>query len=447
MPPPYTRRMDAALEALEFPAIAERLAGLASTSRGEELARALAPSPEPQEVARRQALTAEAVALLDEAAEPPLERVATCARRPSSPRAEGALAGGPARVATTVRGGLALRGALDESAETAPLLRALAEPVDRSLATLADGVERCVEEDGSDLRDTASPLLRRLRKELREGRHRVAEELRRLARDPSVREHLQEEFVAERGGRPVLAVKASARRSVPGIVHDSSGSGQTLFVEPFAVVELSNRQSEAAGAEREEATRILRELSDAVGARADALVALVEAAAASTSRSRAARSPAAGAARRSRSSRRGQAARRPASAPRPCRGGPDRPRPRRPARARRQRPEHGREDRRAEDARARGAAAPGRAAPAGRDGRAARLRPRPGGHRRSAVDRDEPLDLLRARAQPRRRSSTGPPSGRSCSWTSSPPAPTPSRGRRSRRRCSSGWRGRRGSRW
>ena len=75
-------------------------------------------------------------------------------------------------------------------------------------------------------------------------------------------------------------MKASARRSVPGIVHDSSGSGQTLFVEPFAVVELSNRQSEAAGAEREEATRILRELSESVGARADALVALVEAAAA-----------------------------------------------------------------------------------------------------------------------------------------------------------------------
>ena len=162
-------------------------------------------------------------------------------------------------------------------------------------------MERCVEEDGSDLRDTASPLLRRLRKELREGRHRVAEELRRLARDPSVREHLQEEFVAERGGRPVLAVKASARRSMPGIVHDSSGSGQTLFVEPFAVVELSNRQSEATGAEREEATRILRELSESVGARADALVALVESAAAVDLACASVPSHAAGAARWSRS--------------------------------------------------------------------------------------------------------------------------------------------------
>ena len=76
-----------------------------------------------------------------------------------------------------------------------------------------------------------------------------------------MREHLQEDFVTQRGGRPVLALKASARRSVQGIVHDSSGSGQTLFVEPFEIVELSNRQSEAAGAEREEAERILGDLS------------------------------------------------------------------------------------------------------------------------------------------------------------------------------------------
>ena len=64
---------------------------------------------------------------------------------------------------------------------------------------------------------------------------------------------------------------------MPGIVHDVSDSGQTLFVEPLAIVELGNRQAEAAGAEREEVARILRELSASVGARAAALIALVEA--------------------------------------------------------------------------------------------------------------------------------------------------------------------------
>ncbi len=75
----------------------------------------------------------------------------------------------------------------------------------------------------------------------------------------------------------MLAVKASARGRVPGLVHDASSSGETLFVEPFAVVERSNRLAEAASAERDEVARILRGLSEEVGARGEALAALVEA--------------------------------------------------------------------------------------------------------------------------------------------------------------------------
>ena len=86
--------------------------------------------------------------------------------------------------------------------------------------------------------------------------------------------------MTQRGGRPVLAVRASSRKSVPGIVHDASDSGRTLFVEPFEVVELTNRLSEATGAERDEVERILRELSATVGEQAEALRAAVEATAA-----------------------------------------------------------------------------------------------------------------------------------------------------------------------
>ena len=76
----YTRRVDPdALVTLEFPAIAERLAGATASAHGAELARSLVPSADPGEVARRQALTAEAVALLDTADEPPLDGLA---RRP-----------------------------------------------------------------------------------------------------------------------------------------------------------------------------------------------------------------------------------------------------------------------------------------------------------------------------------------------------------------------------
>jgi DNA mismatch repair protein MutS2 len=266
------------LEALEYPAVVERLVAATASERGAGLAAELLPSPDPHEVARRQALTAEAVALLDVAGEPDLGGVADI--REAAEHAGRGAALGPAalrRIAVSVAAGLAARAALAEQQELAPLLHELVDPVEPSLSAVAESIDRCVEEDGSDLRDGASPLLRRLRRELRGGKQRVADELRRFAQGAGVRDHLQEEFVTERGGRPVLAVRAASRSSVPGIVHDASSSGQTLFVEPFAVVELGNRLSEAASAEREEVERILLELSALVGQRVPALVLLVDA--------------------------------------------------------------------------------------------------------------------------------------------------------------------------
>ena len=265
-----------ALEVLEFPAIRERVAAAAATEHGIALARELAPSPDAGEVARRQALTAEAIALLDESLEPPLDGIRDVREQAAHAALGGALSPQALRhVSDTAGGAVRARGALDEAA--APLLRELAAAIDPALAAVTKAIDRAVEEDGSDLRDNATPKLRKLRGELRTGRQRVRDKLEQLVRSSDLRDHLQEDFITLRGGRPVLAVKASARRSVPGIVHDASDSGQTLFVEPFDVVDLSNRQSEAASAEREEVERILRELSAAVGEAAAPLAAAVEA--------------------------------------------------------------------------------------------------------------------------------------------------------------------------
>ena len=270
--------MDAdALHALELPAITARLANAASTELGGELARTLEPATDVREVLERQALTAEAVALLDSGVDPPLAGIADV--RPALARAgrEGML--GPAElraIATAVRVALEARRIVAAERALAPLLDDRLSLLDPALAGLAGEIDRCIEEDGADVRDSASPLLRRLRRELRNGGARVREELARVARSSDVQEALQETFLAERGGRPVLAVRANARGKVPGIVHDASSTGQTLFVEPFAVVELNNRLAEAAADAREEVERILRELSAAVAQRADALVTLVE---------------------------------------------------------------------------------------------------------------------------------------------------------------------------
>ena len=274
--------MDAdALAALEYPAIVERLAHATATPRASALARELVPSPDADEVARRQALTAEGIALLETASEPRLGGIVDVRDAAAHAARDGVLGPGDLRqIEVAIRVAVAARSAVEEESERAPGLGELLAAVEPGLIAIADEIGRAVEEDGSDLRDAASPQLRRLRGELRNGKARIADELARVARSGELRDLLQESFVTERSGRPVLALKASARGRVNGIVHDVSGSGQTLFVEPFAVVELNNRLAEAAGAEREEVERILGALSARVAQRAAEVEAVVEATAA-----------------------------------------------------------------------------------------------------------------------------------------------------------------------
>ena len=277
--PPYTRVMrEHDLELLELPAVLARLAAAAASEPGALLAVGLRPSADADEVRLRQQPTTEAIVLLDEAAEPDLGGVADV-----TDAAERAARGSTldtrslSLIERTIRAGTA--GVARSPARRRFRAAGATAGIDVSLLSVAEEIGRSVEEDGSDLKDSASPVLRRLRRELREGRGKLAERLRKIARDPALAEHLQDDFVTERGGRPVLALKASARGRVPGIVHDSSGSGQTLFVEPLAAVEDSNRLREAEVAERDEVARILRNLSSLVAGQAEPLIALARAAA------------------------------------------------------------------------------------------------------------------------------------------------------------------------
>jgi len=259
---------------LEFDAIVERLSRVTESAYGATLALGLLPTSDPTEVAERQALTGEAVALIERSAEPALAGVSDV-RDAAARAARGGLLGPGELRQLSASIGVALEARRTLEDTQAPLLQALAAGIDPSLATLAEWIDRIVDDEGTDLRDDASPKLRRLRSELRRARERIRTEINRIARSADVRPSLQETFVTERAGRPVLAVKASARAGVPGVVHDSSSSGQTLFVEPFAVVELSNELAEAASAEREEVERLLRELCTLVGANAEGVEALV----------------------------------------------------------------------------------------------------------------------------------------------------------------------------
>ena len=141
----------------------------------------------------------------------------------------------------------------------APLLEGIAADIP-DLRGLSDEVFKSISDRGEVL-DSATPKLARLRANVSKTFLRVMRAMERIANSRCVRPSLQSGAIATRGDRLVLEVRADARESVPGIVHDVSGSGSTLFVEPFKVVELCNSWRETAAEAQREEERILRRVS------------------------------------------------------------------------------------------------------------------------------------------------------------------------------------------
>lgn len=121
--------------------------------------------------------------------------------------------------------------------------------------------------------DSASPALARVRSELRTVQSRLTERMNSFLQSSQYRTIIQEPVVTLRSDRYCIPIKAEHRGQFPGIVHDSSASGATLFVEPAAVVELGNSRKQLAVREREEIEKVLAKLTAAVGAVSERLVA------------------------------------------------------------------------------------------------------------------------------------------------------------------------------
>jgi DNA mismatch repair protein MutS2 len=145
------------------------------------------------------------------------------------------------------------------STERRPLLRDLAREI-HALPSLRNVLERSFDPTG-ELLDTASPRLGGLRRAVRIAYERLRSRLDQFIHSGELAGSLQEPIITLRGGRYVIPIRADSKGRVKGIVHDASGSGQTLFVEPLVAVELGNAWREAQLAEHAEIERILDELS------------------------------------------------------------------------------------------------------------------------------------------------------------------------------------------
>jgi DNA mismatch repair protein MutS2 len=267
-----------ALRALEFDRIVEVIRGFAQTPHGEAHLAALEPATEPRAVASALAATSEAVRFLGDsqiAVQAPHELAVilegvTVEGRALEPPQLLALANFLSTVQTTCAAVRRARAAF-------PLLHAIAERAAGFDQEIADVLRKI--DPAGEVADDASPELRRIRESLRRQRTRLRGTLESYLRGKDTAKYLQQQIVTDRHGRYVLVVRAEHRGSIPGIVHGSSGSGASLYLEPLSTVEINNDIVALEQQEQEEVRRILLALTDAFRGRAEDLDRTVDAAA------------------------------------------------------------------------------------------------------------------------------------------------------------------------
>ena len=125
---------------------------------------------------------------------------------------------------------------------------------------LEDKIKRCIPDEDT-IADAASPELADIRRHMRAAQAKSRQILQRIISSPSYAKVLQETIITQRDGRFVVPVKAEQKGNLPGLVHDISSSGATVFVEPMGVVQANNEYVELEAKEQNEIERILAELS------------------------------------------------------------------------------------------------------------------------------------------------------------------------------------------
>lgn len=251
--------LEKVLKTLEYDKIRTMVAERTQCCTGRELAEAMEPVFTNGEAASQMALTAEAEKLLIRTGRSPAEGFPDM--RGCLKRAHAALYLSPGELLGVARCLKAIRLCKEalESAEDCPLLGNLAQWL-QAHRSIEEEIGRCIAGE-EEISDGASPALLRIRRSMRIANDRVRERLGNMIRSATFQKYLQEPLVTIRNGRFVLPVKQEYRQNVPGLIHDQSGSGATLFIEPTAVVELGNEYKKLLGEEEEEIQRILSELT------------------------------------------------------------------------------------------------------------------------------------------------------------------------------------------
>ena len=248
------------LRVLEFAKIRDRLATFAVTELGKEMCSQLVPSGNIEEVQRMQAMTEEANTVIAYIGSSPVAwftdvRAYLKLAEVGSTLSPKALLD----IAESLRAARSMRSSLVTDRENTPHITALASALCTNRPLEEEIFNAILSED--EISDHASSELYSIRRHIRQINDKMRDKLNSIIRSSSLSKYLMDSVVTMRNGRYVIPVRADSRQFVPGLIHDQSASGSTLFIEPMSVVEAGNDLKQWNAKEKQEIERILRDFS------------------------------------------------------------------------------------------------------------------------------------------------------------------------------------------
>ncbi len=259
---------DKVLRVLEYDKIIEKLAERASSQLGKDMASALMPLTDIELVKAQQKETTDAVTCILRKGSPPLGGIHDIRSYIRRAEADGMLNPGELlKIADVLRASRRLKGYLTEDKMEISQANVISE-LCAGLGTNRALEERLTQsiESEDTLSDYASPQLAAIRRSIRRAQDSIKDKLNQIIHSSQNKKYMQDAVVTLRGDRYVVPVKQEHRSQIPGLVHDMSSSGATIFVEPMAVVEANNEIRQLRGKEAAEVERILLELTGEVAA-------------------------------------------------------------------------------------------------------------------------------------------------------------------------------------
>lgn len=261
-----------ALRVLEYNKIIDMLCENTVSEMGRDIASELKPSSNLHEVKELQQETTEAVKMILKKGNIPLEGVQDI-RVPLRKAKMGSTLdpGELLKIADALRAARRLRDFMneDKGEESFPIIEYYIETLS-PIKNIEDRIGSAIASE-EEISDNASLLLHSIRRKIREKTGAMREKLNQMIASPAYQKYLQEPIITMRGDRHVIPVKQEFRSNVPGIIHDQSASGATLFIEPMAIVEMNNEVRKLKLDEENEIERILKELTSLVEEKYDSI--------------------------------------------------------------------------------------------------------------------------------------------------------------------------------